>query len=144
MSKNLLHPEHSESLLQQMKVVWNKEKYYWYPLTDTLRDSVLALNAAYLGNQDIIAIIKKPSIEQSVIMAYEFREYGRTFELPNILEHRSWNQDSYFNVSECYWFNDRMDWIIYTSHEGTTFGGNRLVQYIKETPRRLENACRMG
>jgi hypothetical protein len=63
---------------------------------------------------------------------YEFLESGHAYKIQISEIHPFYG---YYNAStggEGFWCSERMDWIIYASHEGTiTFGGEWLVEGLK-------------
>jgi len=124
--------EVSADVRTRMKSVWDINKYYWYPLSECKRDDLIAFNSEYIDSDEKLNEIIKLFKEHGENQVFEFLETGQTYEIEisNLYPYYCYNKDS--TGGEGFWTSDKMDWIIYASHEGTiTFGGEWLVKEIK-------------
>ncbi|NOU89756.1 hypothetical protein GC102_28985 [Paenibacillus sp. LMG 31460] len=132
MDKEQIHDEVSLSLRNEMESVWDINRRYWYPLNECKRSDLIAFNADYIEDDKskhefILTVLKEHGIEQ----IYEFLETGETYRIQISDLHPFYG---YYGAigGEGFWCSDKMDWIIYASHEGTiTFGGEWLVSKLK-------------
>lgn len=107
---------------------------YWFPLCDVSKKvKCVSFYVEDIDNENwiiIFDILKTLGI-------------NRIFEIQELIEEiRIYNFDNYFlekdedgydmlYMSECYWFDENHNYLIYTSHEHTiSFTGNDLVQKI--------------
>ncbi|PUA36422.1 hypothetical protein C8Z91_23735 [Paenibacillus elgii] len=132
MQKEKIPDEVSANLRKNMEQIWDISKPYWYPLFDCKRDDLIAFDSEYIENEEklkaIITLLKQHGEEQVI----EFLESGHTFymRVSNLYPYYCYNGD--FTGGEGFWTSQKMDWIIYASHEGTiTFGGEWLVKGLK-------------
>jgi hypothetical protein len=140
LGKTLLSKATADQIVNRVRTVWDVNKSYWYPLFDCKRFDVIAFDSEYIHIPDKLKKLKKIFEEHSVELAYELREDGSSYEISEFLKYEMWDAEPFFEVSECYWFDNNMDWIIYVSHEGTTtFGGEWIRLKIKEELNDWEN-----
>ncbi|MGO4500073.1 hypothetical protein AB4114_29785 [Paenibacillus sp. 2RAB27] len=133
MGKTLLSEEMAEQIERRVRNVWDINKAYWYPLFNCKRNDVIAFDSEYIHISARLKLLKEIFKEHRIETAYELKEDGSFFLISDFFEYEMWDKEPYFEVSECYWFDNNMDWIIYVSHEGTTtFGGEWLRSKIKE------------
>jgi hypothetical protein len=115
---------HGERLWTALATAWgfNPDEPYWFPLTETSRNDVVAFQAPYflraVSGGALIAALRARGIDRVI----EFREGGGTFE-------RAVQElDPEYQGEERYWSSPPWDWILYASHESsTTVGGQWLL-----------------
>ncbi|MBP1995313.1 hypothetical protein [Paenibacillus eucommiae] len=132
MEKEQVSAEVAIDLRKKMEQIWEINKSYWYPLNECDRHDVIAFNSEFIENKEkvneIITLLEEHGVEQVL----EFLETGQTcrINVANLHPFYCYNDD--LTGGEGFWFSDKMDWIIYASHEGTiTFGGKWLVEVLK-------------
>jgi hypothetical protein len=136
MGKRDIDKEKSLSLKQNLRGVWDINGYYWYPLAKTARNDIIAFDYKYVDDKSKIDFLKEILASHGVTYIYEYA-WGTDncvqYDITKI-DQVFWRSDPRF--WECYnegfWFSDKMDWIIYFSHEETvTIGGQRVVDAVK-------------
>jgi hypothetical protein len=123
----------SKIIRSKLDTMWDIKHCYWYPLFDCNRQDIIAFDSGYIESRDKQKIIGKLLKEHGVETLYEFEEDGTSNQIIDFISYILCCSEPYFCGSEYFWFDENMDWIIYTSHEGTTtIGGKWLVEQLKE------------
>lgn len=119
----------ADELVKKLKSIWDIEKHYWYPLFDCKREDVIAFVSDYIEDiESKVSDIQHLLLEQKDIEIFEMHE-DRTVCVINT---NSLDPSYDGRYGERFWFNEKMNWIIYASHEGSiTFGGSELISSLK-------------
>lgn len=123
--RRVLTTAESQSIWSRLRSRWEIANGYWYPIADCKPPGVIAFHAnafekAVTGEQ-LRAILA----ERDISRLWELREYGPEYEVDvSLFEPR-------YNGAEGYWSSGDMDWIIYSSHEGSVTVGGWLVAHVK-------------
>lgn len=124
---NPLPDEITSQLWNRVQIIWDVGDHYWYPLTDCRRNDVISFDVGYIDDEDHTKIkyLKQVLQVHGSHKVYEFLEDGGRY-ITTV-------EDMFpFYAPEGFWCDDRMDWIIYASHEGTfTIGGAWLLKRLK-------------
>lgn len=109
--------------------VWDIKDLHWHPLEATSRRDVAAFRAAAFheafGADRLHALLAGHGVRRVI----EARELGGlpTWELDLA------DADFEYDGAEGYWCGERLDWLVYASHEDTlTLGGTWLIEAVKE------------
>jgi hypothetical protein len=115
-------------LWQRVAATWDIRPGYWYPLGETNRMDVLALEARPFHAGGGTAILRTYLAQHGVTTCWEFRE----FEGDSNLELTVHEFEPDYSGSEGYWTAPALDWLVYASHEESiTLGGSWLVDAFK-------------
>jgi hypothetical protein len=114
-------------LRARLAQVWGIADHYWYPLAETRRPDVLALQAPAFDRA-----IGGPGLQRivggwGVRRVWELREYAGSYELElsELMPH--------YTGAEGYWTAVGKEWIVYASHESSvTVGGSALVEAVQQ------------
>jgi len=119
-------------IINRLKSIWDIGEHYWYPLSKCARTDLIAFDSKYIINHKKLGAIKEILSTFGVERIFELRENGLVYEISKMKEYGLWESDEYFWNNEGFWFDHRMNWIIYISHEEIiTFGGQLLTERIK-------------
>ncbi len=124
-------------LNQRLVSTMGKGHAYWYPLVP-----VIAFDSDFVAITENINKIRNIFIQHSVSYAIEIREFENARIIEGFTDKEYFLEEDEDSVilpymSECFWYDNNKDWIMYVSHEGTiAFEGEWLVNGIKE---QLEN-----
>ncbi|NQX66669.1 hypothetical protein HQN90_11075 [Paenibacillus alba] len=134
MEKEQIPDNVSIELRKKMENTWDTNLlHYWYPLSKCKRSDIIAFDADYIEDNRskldcIIMLLKEHGVDE----IYEFFESGYDYKVQISELHPFYG---YFNAStggEGFWCSEKMDWIIYASHERTiTIGGEWLIKELK-------------
>ncbi|WP_189014498.1 hypothetical protein [Paenibacillus marchantiophytorum] len=132
MQKESIPDEVCMELKKKMEQTWDISKSYWYPLFECKRPDLIAFNSQYIESEEklevIISLLKNHGVEQ--VLEFLETDHSYKIEVSNLYPYYCYNGE--FIGGEGFWCSDKMDWIIYASHEGTiTFGGDWLVKSLK-------------
>jgi hypothetical protein len=118
---------------------WAWSGYYWYPLQSTARRDVLAFDGALLEKSIPANALRELLIACGISNVFWFREHDLAEELAVD------QLPSLYAASESFIVDEKLDWIVYWSHEGTiTFGGRLLDQVKLLLPEWREMQCICG
>jgi len=113
-------------LFSAFEDVWDKEKYYWYPLADTKRQDVISF--VYSGFEKNFGF---DNLRELLINEGEIHEIRENKCKGFVIKLSEFEAD--YDGSEGYWFNKTLEWAIYSSHEDSiTFGGEKLISALKK------------
>ncbi len=125
----------SSVIKTRLNELWDISGYYWYPLSKTNKNNVIAFNYRYINQDNKIDFLWRVLQERGISKIYEYWGNGKCYEYttldPTCL---FWKSDGYFYecFNEGFWFSEDMDWIIYFTHEETvTIGGSWIIDRVK-------------
>lgn len=120
----------ANQLTRRIRTIWGvNDTYYWYPLSTSHRFDVIAFDSDYIEDVDQ----KIEEIQQWI------RDQG-TEQIFELHEDRTLWQIDTASLDPCYdgryleryWFDQKMNWIIYASHESKiSFGGTGLITSLQ-------------
>ncbi|MBK8044465.1 MAG: hypothetical protein IPK21_18485 [Haliscomenobacter sp.] len=124
----------AEQLRQHLRTLWQVGKDRWPPLGAPVSHDVLYLEGA--PEEEVTAQLTGLLQQKATGTVYVFDTEEGIFSsaigqiFPDVAQ------------EDTYWFDERMEWIIYKSHHNTlTFGGDWLIKKVRdlfhETPERL-------
>lgn len=117
----------SATLRRNLKMVWGIGQY-WYPIIECANKDIIAFQDKYFksefGFEQLKNILQAACHER----IFELRETGTEPEY----EMDTCVFEPTYNGLEGFWFSEKMDWVIYASHESSiTIGGIWLIEQIK-------------
>ncbi|MEQ8154375.1 MAG: hypothetical protein ABRQ25_05765 [Clostridiaceae bacterium] len=142
-----LSVEETDNLRRQLgqRLISTMEKWhpYWYPLFPVYKNvPVIAFDSDFVAITENINKIRNIFIQHSFSFAIQIREFENARIIDGFTDKEYLLEEDEDSVilpymSECFWYDNNKDWIMYVSHEGTVaFEGEWLVNDIKE---QLEN-----
>lgn len=111
---------------------------YWYPLNKLKIDiPVIAFNIDKIYQDNYINFIETIMKECNILEVTSVQlEQEIVLDNLNIFELLKESDEDGYNFPWCietYYFDDKKDWMIYVSHEGSiTFSGKRMVEVAKK------------
>ncbi|WP_299413185.1 hypothetical protein [Acaryochloris sp. IP29b_bin.148] len=115
----------SKTLWQGLRNRWQIIGPYWHPLHPRSLPDITAFNTeAFEAFCDSFSLIDQLST-RGITRIWELRDYGIEYEQDISLF------DPAYNGNEGYWTSNRLDWIVYASHEDSTTIGGWLLEEIK-------------
>jgi hypothetical protein len=115
-------------LWERVAATWDIHPGYWYPLGETERQDVLALEAHPFHVGGGASIVRRCLVQHGVSTCWEFREFGGDADLELTID----EFDPKYAESEGYWTASAFDWLVYASHEESiTLGGAWLIDAFK-------------
>jgi hypothetical protein len=122
----------SENLRSRLKKVWNIGDGYWFPLREgPIPPNVIAFHTEYFKKMDGAKLLRERLAERGVVRAFEVQEFGPD-EPDNEIEISILNP-SYFWGGEQYCTDERLDWVVYASHESSiTVAGDWLSDFFRK------------
>ena len=136
MNKRKVSEEERAHFIKNLEQKWDIEikKHYWYPLYSCKRKDVVAINE--LDVEDTNDEKKVQIIIECILALGDLKIYNMNEFENAIYEIDTAAIEPFYSVDgngEHIWFSDKMNWVIYVSHNGTiTFGGKSLINRIKE------------
>lgn len=126
--RRALEPREAREAFARVSELWGIDRWYWYPLAETARADVLAVQDRYFYEELGVGRLREILAAHGVVKVWEFRE-GESdpeYEMElSLLEPQ-------YNGSEGYWCSEEMDWLVYASHESSiTLGGRWLLEEVK-------------
>ena len=126
---NRVRGEKAAQLREKLMTVWGIGKYYWPPLGNSATCATIHVEGLDRATRlQLIECIRPKT--QGDLYVFEIEE-GIFLTTP----------DDIFNryIDDSYVFDEGMEWIVYSSHHGTTtFGGDWLIAAVKELYRDRE------
>jgi hypothetical protein len=126
--RRVLSADERHQAEQAIRREWGVEEGYWYPLDEARRSDVVAFESAdfhrEFGTQRLRSVLRGLGA-------------GRVLEVPEFNEYPAFEQDLdasdfCYTATEAYWFDARLEWIVYASHEeSVTLGGVRLIEPVQ-------------
>ncbi|MDR3292769.1 MAG: hypothetical protein LBT20_01540 [Clostridiales bacterium] len=117
-----LSNEESKMIREKLLQVWNFDGDYWNPLTDNYKGEILVVISEFITDKDIEKIQSFLNVD-NINHCYAVDENKNDYEC------------GYISVTSCeeVCVDKRLDWLIYSSHEGTvSFAGTPLIAFVKE------------
>lgn len=109
--------------------VWDIKHVHWHPLEATSRSDVAAFKASVFHEAVGAGRLRTLLAEHGVWRVVETREF---IELPTRGLDLS-DVDFEYDGAEGYWCDERLDWLVYASHEDTiSLGGAWLIDAVKK------------
>jgi len=125
--ERVLQEEESKRLWGKLGEVWDVTEHHWFPLTDCARKDILAFQDRYFmdacGPEKLIPVLRSREIEKVWVL--------REIECDPQHEVEISLFDPCYRGSEEYWTSEKMDWIIYVSHESSVTVGGWLLDEVK-------------
>lgn len=136
MIKKEIDFERFDCLKKKLYNKWDIKKQYWYPLAETIIEDVISFDFKHVDLEEIIGYIKEILIKKEVNEIFEFWGNNEAYSFSdfNKSDDLFWRSNEYFFdcLNEGFWFSEKMDWIIYLTHEETvTFGGKWLIEEVQ-------------
>jgi hypothetical protein len=128
-SPNRVRGEKAAQLREKLMTVWGIGKYYWPPLGNSATCNTIHVEGLDRAIRLKLIECIRPKT-QGNLYVFEIEE-GIFLTTPDdIINHY---------MDESYVFDEGMEWIVYSSHHGTTtFGGDWLIAAVKELYRDRE------
>ncbi|ABW26701.1 hypothetical protein [Acaryochloris marina] len=124
--QRVLSPAEPRTLWQGLRNRWKIISPYWHPLHPRNLSDITAFNTdAFEAFCESFSLIDRLS-NRGITRIWELRDYGIEYEQDISLF------DPAYNGNEGYWTSNRLDWIVYASHEDSTTVGGWLLEEIKE------------
>jgi len=124
--RRLLSKEESMNLHTKLKQRWGVSGY-WYPLKTPVPKDLDIICLVDECFEPYITKLQNALLALNVTKIYELREYGDEYEIETKFF------EPYYSGAEGYWFDKKMEWLIYVSHENSiTFAGSLIVKLIKD------------
>lgn len=129
--RRVLGQREQERIWQRLKRRWGlTPQLHWYPLQDVqLPPHVVALQEKWFARYVPPDVLRQILMQRRVRRVWELREAGSfpQYEMDVALL-VPWD-----GGGEHCWTSEKMDWILYTSHEGSvTIGGDWLFNLVKQ------------
>jgi hypothetical protein len=116
---------------------------YWYPLFPVYKNvPVIAFDSDFVAIAENINKIRDIFIQHNVSYVIEIQELKNARIIEGFTDEEYFLEEDEDSIilpymSECFWYDNNNDWIMYVSHEGTVaFEGEWLINGIKE---KIEN-----
>jgi hypothetical protein len=127
--RRVLTPKESGDILGRLRNEWGVGRWYWYPLADSKRGDVLAVQDKYFYEELGVERLRSILAACGLTKVWELREVESEPEYEMELS----AFEPYYSGAEGYWCYERMDWVIYASHESSvTLGGAWLIEEVKK------------
>ena len=112
---------------------------YWYPLFPVYKSvPVIAFDTHFIAKVENIKKIRNILIKHNISTVIELPEFENASRIEGFTDEEYFLAEDDDGItlpymSECFWFDQNEDWIMYASHEFTiAFGGEWLVNEIRE------------
>ncbi len=123
--QRVLSPDESSRMWQKLRNRWQITGWHWHPLMMCELPDIAAFQMDrfedFSSSISLVEILSSRGITQ----IWELREYGVEYRQDVCLFNPT------YNGYEGYWTSDRLDWIVYTSHEASITVGGWLLDQIK-------------
>lgn len=123
--RRLLSAEEVTSLWARVKQKWGADGNYYFPLADRSDPSLQAFSTESFDEQFSPTELRQMLSAQGVNRVFELREHGDENYLMDL---DAW--EPFYSGAEGFWFSDRLDWIMYCSHESSTTVGGALADAV--------------
>ena len=129
--RRILQDREAERLWQRLGRRWGVPRYgFWYPLESVVvPDNTVAFNDAWFVRYVPPMLLRQILARRGIKRIWQLSTEGRQYEMDLALlfpvyRHRQ---------TEAYWTSDKMDWVLYQSHEySLTVAGAKLLHAIKK------------
>lgn len=121
-----LGKEATDRLLKRLQVAWGIEQHYWWPLSGPRPPHAECFQDHFFTRECSPETLHRILIAHGVSTLFEIPESddGCSMDVTDL--------DPCYSGQECFWTDDKLDWIIYASHENSiTVGGEWLLKEIK-------------
>lgn len=122
-----------EKIYDELRVKFDMQGNYFYPLSETSCKHTLVYDEDTFNEEDesgnypnltiLIELLKNLNINNIICNSiYDDGLYETTVS------------ELWLGVGDVYYFDEKLEWVIYASHEGTiTFAGEELVKTVSDT-----------
>lgn len=124
--RRVLSETESERVWAAVRSAWDIATDYWYPLSDSARADVEAYDATAFATNVPTEVLRDAIRRQGLGRVWELKEYGPEFEEAVELF------DPTYDGAEGYWCSERLDWIVYVSHEGSITAGGTIIETVHQ------------
>ena len=117
----------SAAIWEELRTRWGVTAHYWYPLESGAEALVPPHTVAFdWFDADVEERLRKVLFGLGVSRVFELPEIDAAKEI-ELASVKSWR------MTECFWTDASMDWVIYSSHESSiTVAGQRLLPAFQE------------
>lgn len=127
--RRVLDDNEAKGIWAQLSDRWSIEPGYWFPLAESTVPDIVAFQDRFFEEAIGPDLIHHLLRDRGVSRVWELREYGPEYAMDIEL------LDPIYNGAEGYWSSEKLDWIIYASHESSvTVGGWMLAEAKKAWP----------
>jgi hypothetical protein len=123
--RRVIQTSEKQQIWAELKKAWDIQDSYWYPLSESSPDNVVAFQDKYLLEEVGAVTLRTLFMKHGITRVWELREYGPEYEMELT------DFSPYYNGAEGYWCSQNMDWIIYASHESSITIGGWLLDEVK-------------
>jgi hypothetical protein len=124
--ERILPKSEADILYKRMAATWGVGRHYWWPLSDPRPAHAEGFQDWFFEQEFGYATLRRILTEHGVSSVFEFREDGAAYQV------RVATFEPCCTGLEGFWTTDRLDWIIYASHEGSvTVGGEWLLPAVQ-------------
>lgn len=124
--RRVLSENEFKAISEKVRQRWQIDENYWYPLKDSAMPILAAFQDSYF--REFCNELEMPKFLSKLGIAriWELREFEESFELDTS------EFDPCYNGAEGYWTSEKLDWIVYASHESSITVGGWLLQVVKD------------
>ena len=129
-SRHELGSREQERIWQRLRRHWGlTPQLHWYPLNNVVPPHVLAFQEDWFARSIPPDVLRQILMQRRVRRVWELREGG----MPHQYEMDVTLLVPWDGGGEHCWTSQKMDWLIYTSHESSiTIGGEWLLNLVKQ------------
>lgn len=127
--RRILQDREAERLWQRLGRRWGvPRRGFWYPLEDVVvPNNTVAFNDEWLVKYVPPMLLRQILARRGIKRIWQLSTEGRQYEMDLALLFPLYRQ------TEAYWTSDKMDWVLYQSHEySLTVAGAKLLQAVKK------------
>lgn len=124
--RRVLNAKESERVWAAVRSAWDIAIGCWYPLSDPTRPDVEAYDADAFATNVPTEVLRDAIRRQGTDRVWELKEYGPEFEEAVELF------EPVYDGAEGYWCSERLDWIVYASHEGSITAGGTVIEIVRQ------------
>ncbi len=128
--RRILQDREAERLWQRLGCRWGVPRHgFWYPLQDGggVPHNTVAFNDEWFVKGVPPLLLRQILARRGIKRIWQLSMEGRQYEMDLTLLFSSYRQ------TEAYWTADKMDWVLYQSHEySLTVAGPKLLNAVKK------------
>ena len=127
-----------DQLMLRLGNEWSVKGSYWYPISGINEEKrpvhTEAFQAKYFEQELTHNTLRQIFATRGITTLFEMRENGEMAEIELIQLH------PFYTGLEGFWFTEKLDWLIYASHESSvTVGGPWLLSAVQAAWPKWEN-----
>lgn len=124
--RRVLSAAEALTIRSELGARWKIKNDYWFPLTETSIDAVVAFRANAFEDALPASVLQSMVRQRGTRRVWEVREHGPQYECDLELF------EPVYTGAEGYWSAPPFDWIVYASHENSiTVGGWWLIDQVR-------------